>query len=142
MGGQWGSGQGSSVKSGKPSCGHLAAAPLYPAIAHTINFCILPWGLKNVLLMRVVCECVRVCVSVCADLNSSAEEACKQAMANIFVRKAEVHRFAMPNQSRKNPHKARWTLFEMWPISVSTAACVSTRVTMQMCGSCDQQDNT
>ena len=60
-----------------------------------------------------------------ADLNTNAEEAYKTAMNNIFVQKAEVHRFAMPNQSRKNPHKVRWTLFEMWPISVSIAAFAS-----------------
>lgn len=61
-----------------------------------------------------------MCVSVYADLNTSAEEAYKLALDSIFVRKAEVHRFVMPNKSRKHPHKARWTLFEMWPINVST----------------------
>jgi len=53
------------------------------------------------------------------DLHTTPEEAFEEAMHNIFVQKEEVHRFAMPNTSRKPPHKARWTLFEMWPINVS-----------------------
>ena len=59
------------------------------------------------------------------DLATTAEAAYKQAVHNIFVRKEEVHRFSMPNNSRKHPGKARWTLFEMWPISVSPQELVT-----------------
>lgn len=54
-------------------------------------------------------------------MGTTPEEAYKQAVEGIFVQKEEVHRFAMPNQSHKHPHKSRWTLFEMWPINVSLA---------------------
>ena len=56
-----------------------------------------------------------------ADLATTPEEAFAEAMRKIFVQKDEVHRFAMPNTSRKPPIKARWTLFEMWPINVSSS---------------------
>jgi len=58
-------------------------------------------------------------VVVLTDMQTTPEAAFEEAMRNIFVQKEEVHRFAMPNTSRKHPHKARWTLFEMWPINVS-----------------------
>lgn len=58
-------------------------------------------------------------VIVPTDMHTTPEAAFEQAMHHIFVQKEEVHRFAMPNTSRKHPHKARWTLFEMWPINVS-----------------------
>ena len=53
------------------------------------------------------------------DMDTTADEEYKLAMDSIFVHQEEVHRFAMPSRSRKNPHRARWTLFEMWPINVS-----------------------
>jgi hypothetical protein len=56
---------------------------------------------------------------VVTDMQTTPEAAFEEAMQHIFVQKEEVHRFAMPNKSRKHPHKARWTLFEMWPINVS-----------------------
>ena len=62
---------------------------------------------------------------MCAELGITPEEACQDAMHNIFVQREEVHRFAMPNTSRKPPHKARWTLFEMWPINVSPSVIKS-----------------
>ncbi|KAL3145352.1 hypothetical protein ABBQ38_001609 [Trebouxia sp. C0009 RCD-2024] len=54
---------------------------------------------------------------VYTDLNTTADKAYQLAMDSIFVHKEEVHRFAMPNRSRKNPNRVRWTLFEMWPIN-------------------------
>ena len=59
-------------------------------------------------------------VAALADLATTPEAAFEEAMHNIFERKEEVHRFSMPNTSRKHPGKARWTLFEMWPINVSS----------------------
>ena len=61
-------------------------------------------------------------------MSISPEEACQDAMHNIFVLREEVHRFAMPNTSRKPPHKARWTLFEMWPINVSPSLSKSASI--------------
>ncbi len=58
-------------------------------------------------------------VVVVTDMQTTPEGAFQEAMHHIFVQKEEVHRFAMPNKSRKHPQKARWTLFEMWPINVS-----------------------
>ena len=57
-------------------------------------------------------------VAVLSDLGTTPEAAFEEAMNVIFERKEEVHRFSMPNTSRKHPDKARWTLFEMWPINV------------------------
>ncbi|DBA80258.1 TPA: putative 3',5'-cyclic phosphodiesterase pde-3 [Trebouxia sp. C0005] len=54
---------------------------------------------------------------VYTDMQTTPEAAFEEAMRHIFVQKEEVHRFAMPNTSRKHPNKARWTLFEMWPIN-------------------------
>ena len=66
------------------------------------------------------------CVSVtCTDLDTTPEEAYEEAMMKIFDHGAEVHRFSMPNLSRKQPSKARWTLFEMWPINVSSPALLA-----------------
>ena len=58
-------------------------------------------------------------VAVASDLGTTPEAAFEEAMIVIFERKEEVHRFSMSNTSRKHPDKARWTLFEMWPINVS-----------------------
>lgn len=58
------------------------------------------------------------CVGAAMDIT--AQEAYQEAMTDIFEAKAEVHRFIMPNISRKQPSKIRWTLFEMWPINVSS----------------------
>ena len=52
-------------------------------------------------------------------MDITPEEAYQEAMTDIFDAMADVHRFIMPNISRKQPSKTRWTLFEMCPISVS-----------------------
>ena len=95
-----------------------------------------------------------MCVCVHVDMDTTADKAYKLAMDSIFVHKEEVHRFAMPSRSRKNPHRARWTLFEMWPINVrhlvehvfmhsgvtgqnTVTWCVYSHVTcLQLCGVC------
>lgn len=71
-------------------------------------------------LLRDTEQLLTSMVVTCTDMDITAEEAYEEAMTRIFDEGAEVHRFSMPNMSRKQPNKSRWTLFEMWPINVST----------------------
>ena len=75
-------------------------------------------------------ECCLGCLSDQSCVTggeAEAQAAYDEAYNAVFHLQLECHRHAQPHASKKNG-KTKWTMIEMWPMVVSSAAQFSTEI--------------